>query len=154
MNASILGLCVLLTAAQSPAPQKRVESPATSGVKADAEVIALSKDKWRWMSERNVDALAALFHDEAVFVHMGATMSKTQELGVIKGGGIQYKHVDIQDASVRFIGDTAILLNRIRLVAVVGGNEVTNPFMVTEVYVRQNGAWKLGSLSFTRLLTP
>jgi hypothetical protein len=38
------------------------------------------------------------------------------------------------------------------LLAVVGGNEVTNPFMVTEVYVQQSGAWKLGSLSFTRLL--
>ena len=25
--------------------------------------------------------------------------------------------------------------------------------MVTEVYVQQNGTWKLGSLSFTRLLT-
>ena len=106
------------------------------------------------MSERNVDSLAALFHDEAVFVHMGATMSKTQELDVIRSGGIQYKHVDIQDVSVRFIGTTAILLNRIRLVAVVGGNEVTNPFVVTEVYVQQGGTWKLGSLSFTRLLTP
>ena len=40
---------------------------------------------------------------------------------------------------------------RIRLVAVVGGNEVTNPFVVTEVYVQQGGTWKLGSLSFTRL---
>ena len=35
---------------------------------------------------------------------------------------------------MRVIGTTAILLNRIRLVAVVGGNEVTNPFVVTEVY--------------------
>ena len=106
------------------------------------------------MSERNVDSLSALFHEEAVFVHMGATMSKRQELDVIKGGGIQYKNIDIQEVSVRFIGATAILLNRIRLVAVVGGNEVTNPFVVTEVYVQQDGAWKLGSLSFTRLLTP
>lgn len=91
------------------------------------------------MSERNVDALGALFHDNVVFVHMGATMSKAQELQVIRTGGIQYKHVEIQDASVRFIGETAILLNRIRLVAVAGGNEVTNPFVVTEVYVRLDG---------------
>jgi hypothetical protein len=69
-------------------------------------------------------------------------------------GRRQYKTVEIQEASVRFIGSTAILLNKIRLVAVVGGNEVTNPFVVTEVYVRQNGAWVLGSLSFTRLVTP
>ena len=106
------------------------------------------------MSERKVDSLAALFHEEAVFVHMGATMSRNQELDVIRSGRIQYKNVEIQEASVRLVGTTAILLNRIRLVAVVGGNEVTNPFVVTEVYVQQNGTWKLGSLSFTRLMTP
>jgi hypothetical protein len=92
------------------------------------------------------------FLEEAVFVHMGGTMSKNQELDVIRSGGIQYKNVEIQEVSVRFIGTTAILLNKIRLVAVVGGNEVTNPFVVTEVYVQQSGTWKLGSLSFTRLL--
>ena len=106
------------------------------------------------MMERNVDSLAALFHEQAVFVHMGATIDKTQELDVIKSGGIVYKNVEIQDTSVRLIGTTAIVLSKIRLVAVVGGNEVTNPFMVTEVYVQQGGTRKLASLSFTRLLTP
>ena len=121
----------------------------------EQEVIHLSKEKWRWMSECKVDSLAALFHEKAVFVHMGATMTKDQELEVIKSGGIHYKDVDIQEVSVRFIGTTtAILLNKIRLVAVVGGNEVTNPFVVTEVYVQQSGTWTLASLSFTRLLTP
>ena len=121
----------------------------------EQEVINLSKEKWRWMSERNVDTLDALFHEKAVFVHMGGSWGKEQELEIIKSGGIHYKDVDIQEASVRFIGaTTAILLNKIRLVAVVGGNEVTNPFVVTEVYVQQDGSWKLASLSFTRLLTP
>jgi hypothetical protein len=119
------------------------------------EVINLSKEKWRWMSEREVDSLDALFHEEAVFVHMGGTMSRDQELEVIRSGAIHYKEVDIQEVSVRFIGTTtAILLNKIRLVAVVGGNEVINPFVVTEVYVQQSGTWTLASLSFTRLLTP
>lgn len=124
-------------------------------LKSEQEVINLSKEKWRWMSERNIDFLATLFHKEAVFVHMGGTMSKDQELDVIRSGAIHYKDVDIQEASVRFIGTTtAILLNKIRLVAVVGGNEVTNPFVVTEVYVQQSDTWTLASLSFTRLLTP
>jgi hypothetical protein len=123
--------------------------------KSEQEVIHLSREKWRWMSERKVDSLEALFHEEAVFVHMGGTMSKEQELEVIRSGAIHYKDVDIQEVSVRLIGaTTAILLNKIRLVAVVGGNEVTNPFVVTEVYVQQNGTWTLGSLSFTRLLSP
>jgi 4-carboxymuconolactone decarboxylase len=118
------------------------------------KVIQLSKDKWRWMSERKMDSLEALFHEKAVFVHMGATMPKEQELDVIKSGRIQYKDIDIQEASVQFIGTTAILLNKILLVAIVGGNEVTNPFVVTEVYVNESDAWMLASLSFTRLLTP
>jgi hypothetical protein len=121
---------------------------------SEQEIFSLSREKWRWMSERKADSLADLFHEEAVFVHMGATMSKNQELDVIRSGAIQYKNVEIQEASVRFIGTTAILLNKIRLIAVVGGNEVTNPFVVTEVYVPQSGAWRLASLSFTRLLTP
>lgn len=72
---------------------------------------------------------------------------------MIKSGGIHYKKADIHEVSVNIIGTTAILLNRITLLAIVGGNEVTNPFMVTEVYVQQEGSWKLASLSFTRLLT-
>ena len=58
---------------------------------------------------------------------------------------------EILEVSVKLIGTSAILSIRIRLVAVVGGKEVTNPFVVTEVYVQQGGTWKLGSLSFTSL---
>jgi len=120
----------------------------------EQEVINLSKEKWRWMSERKVDSLDALFHEKAVFVHMGGSWGKEQELEIIKSGGIHYKQADIHEVSVKIIGATAILLNRITLLAVVGGNEVTNPFVVTEVYVQQEDSWKLASLSFTRLLTP
>jgi hypothetical protein len=120
----------------------------------EQEVINLSKEKWRWMSERTVNSLAALFHEKGVFVHMGGSWGKEQELDIIKSGGIHYKKADIHEVSVNIIGTTAILLNRITLLAVVGGNEVINPFMVTEVYVQQDGSWMLASLSFTRLLTP
>lgn len=121
---------------------------------SEQEIITLSKHKWDWMSACETDKLELLFHDKAVFVHMGATMSKEQELEVIKKGRIHYKDVDIQEVSVRFVSETtAILLNKIQLIAVVGGNEVTNPFMVTEVYIKQNEVWILASLSFTRLLT-
>lgn len=127
-------------------------APVAPGANDERELLALSRAKWRLMAERNVDSLAALFHDQAVFVHMGGTMSRAQELETIRSGAIQYKQADIQAASVRFAGTTAIVLNTIRLLAVVGGNEVVSPFEVTEVYVRDGGSWKLASLSFTRLL--
>lgn len=116
------------------------------------ELTDLSKLKWQWMAEQNVDSLAALFHDEAVFVHMGATFTKNQELDVIKNKGIIYKNADIQDISIRVIDNVAIVLDKIRLTAIVGGNEVVNPFMVTEVYLKIDNRWRLASMSFTRLL--
>lgn len=120
----------------------------------EQEIINLSKEKWDWMSERKVDTLDALFHEKSVFVHMGGSWGKEQELDIIKSGGIHYKKADIHEVSVNIIGETAVLLNQITLLAVVGGNEVTNPFMVTEVYVQQDSNWQLASLSFTKLLTP
>lgn len=152
IKAMILAICLLAIVAPTSYAQSSKAAPPTAN--AEQELLSLSKQKWDWMSERNVDALAALFHEQSVFVHMGATMSKTQELDVIKSGQIQYKKADIQEASVRFFGSTAIVLTKMRLLAVVGGNEVTNPFMVTEVYVQEGGVRKLASLSFTRLLTP
>lgn len=119
---------------------------------AEQEVIDLSKEKWQWMSEKNADLLEDLFHEKAVFVHMGGSWGKEREINVIKSGGIWYKKADIHEVSVNIIDNTAILLNRIDLLAEVGGNEVTNPFEVTELYVKQDGTWKLGSLSFTKLM--
>jgi hypothetical protein len=133
--------------ATAPAP-----APAITISPAEQQVVDLSAQKWLWMSERNVEALDALFDDKAVFVHMGGSMTKAQELGVISGGMIQYTKADIESVTINIIDDTAIVLSKLRLLAVVGGNEVTNPFMVTEVYVRKGQAWKLGSLSFTRLM--
>ena len=119
----------------------------------EENIINLSNLKWQWMSEKNVDSLANLFHEKSVFVHMGGSWGKEQEVNIIKNGGIWYKKADIQDVSVKIIDNTAIVLSKITLLAVVGGDEVTNPFIVTEVYINENNKWKLGSLSFTRLLS-
>ncbi|MBP7397563.1 MAG: nuclear transport factor 2 family protein, partial [Flavobacterium sp.] len=139
MKKSILGLLMLMLFTSNSFAQN------ASG--AEQEIIALSKQKWQWMADKDVDKLTPLFDDKSVFVHMGGSWGKTQEINVIKGGGIHYKKADILEVSVNIIGNTAILLNKITLLAVVGGNEVTNPFIVTEVYVKENTTWKLGSLS-------
>lgn len=120
----------------------------------EQEIIDLSKQKWDWMSDRKLDELAELFHENAHFVHMSRTMTKDAELEVIRTGDIHYKDVDIEEVSVDFVTDsTAILLNKIVLGAVVRDQEVSNPFVVTEVYVKQDTAWRLANMAFTKLVT-
>ena len=120
----------------------------------EQQVTQLSKQKWQWMADKNVKSLETLFHERSMFVHMGGSWGKSQEINVIKGGTIWYKKAEVYSVTVNIFDNTVILLNDIDLVAVVGGNEVINPFMVTEVYVNENGQWKMGSLTFSKLMRP
>jgi hypothetical protein len=129
------------------------ETPAVP-TKEEQEVLDLSKTKWRWMADKDLPKLDGLFDEKAVFVHMSGKWGKANEMDVIKSGRIWYKKAEVYSAAVNLFGDTAILLTDIDLGAVVGGNEVVNPFMVTEVYLKQNGTWKMGSLSFSTQRRP
>lgn len=152
---SLLPMQALL-AQQTPPPPPPTETikTATNHTPTEQQVIDLSKNKWDWMADKKIDSLATLFDDRAMFTHMGGTWGKTQELATIKSGGIWYKKATIHAVDVRVFGDTAIVLEDMDLEAVVGSRTVTNAFMVTEVYTRQAGDWRLAQLTFSRLLRP
>ena len=155
MKQVIFVMFLSLTGMQLLHAQAKLPNQATSSTtKEEQELLDLSKTKWTWMADKNVEALNGLFNENCVFVHMGGSWGKTQELATIKSGGIWYKKAAVYGASVNIFGNTAILLNDIDLLAVVGGNEVTHAFMVTEVYIKESGKWKMGSLTFSTLLRP
>jgi hypothetical protein len=157
VKAKIIGLLLLIMSVQSSfaqQPPTETIKTSTNNTPEQQEIINLSKKKWDWMANKNSDSLNVLFDDKSMFVHMGGSWGKTQELATIKNGGIWYKKAEVYGVIVNIIDNTAILLNDIDLVAEVGGHEVTNPFMVTEVYIKENGKWKMGSLTFSHLLRP
>lgn len=118
----------------------------------EKEIKELSKVKWEWMAEKNVDKLATLFDDRSKFVHMSGSWKKERELEIIKTGSIWYKNADVHDVAVEVFGDdTAIVWNRITLTAHVRGNDVTNEFTVTEVYKKRSDEWKLLDLTFSKV---
>lgn len=141
MKRFMLGLALLVACAQGVSAQDHT--------RVEQEIIDLSATKWRWMSERNVDSLAALFHAKAKFVHMSGTWGTDAEIEIIRSGSIHYKQADVHDVVVEMFDDTGILWNRITLLAVVRGNEVSNEFTVTEVYRKQANDWKLLALTFS-----
>ena len=155
MKKSILALFIIImqsSFAQQP-PTETIQT-ATNNTPEQQEIINLSKQKWQWMSDKKVDCLNMLFYYKSMFINMGGSWVKEQEINTIKSGGIWYKKAEIYSVIVNMFGNTAILLNDIDLVAEVGGNTVTNPFMVTEVYLKENGKWKMGSLTFSHLMRP
>lgn len=154
MKKILLSIVVIMSIQFVQAQPHETIQTAANQTPEQQELIKLSKQKWDWMSEKNVDSLNVLFDSKSMFIHMGGTWGKEPEMATIKSGGIWYKKAAIYSVVVNIFGNTAILLNDIDLVAVVGGNEVVNPFMVTEVYIKENNKWKMGSLTFSHLMRP
>ena len=113
------------------------------------EIKALSLAKWQWMADKDIAKLTPLFHPQAKFVHMSGTWNTSRELDIIQSGSIWYKKADIKDTAIELMGNTAIVWNRITLHAVVGGNEVSTEFTVTEVYQQEDSTWQLLALTFS-----
>jgi hypothetical protein len=146
MKLSMLGLCLIISTVVSSLAQ----TPGTTTyTKEEQELIILSKDKWQWMADKNIEKLTPLFHDESQFVHMSGTWKKDEELEIIKSGSIWYKKADVKDVAIELIDDTAILWSRITLTAFVRGSDVVTEFTVTEVFKKQKKDWKLLALTFS-----
>jgi hypothetical protein len=145
MKASIIGLAIFILIVQWSYAQQTKENPAA----AEKELIQLSKDKWQWMADKNVDKLKTLFDDKSKFVHMSGTWKKDEELEIIRTGSIWYKKADVHDVAVEIFEDIAVVWNRLTLIAVVRGSDALNEFTVTEVYKKQASEWKLLALTFS-----
>ena len=140
MRTLVIGIFLLLLSVPSFAQEATVEQ----------EIKDLSKAKWQWMADKDVDKLANLFHDKSKFVHMSGSWKKDRELEIIKTGSIWYKNAEVHDVAVEVFGDdTVVLWNRITLTAHVRGNDVENEFTVTEFYKKEGEDWKLLDLTFS-----
>lgn len=117
--------------------------------KEEQTVMQLSKNKWEWMAEKDVDKLKELFDAKAKFVHMSGTWKTEEELEIIKTGSIWYKKATVHDSAIEMSGNTAIVWNRITLESVVRGNDAKVEFTVTEVYQKQKKEWKMLALTFS-----
>lgn len=149
MKKLIIGLFVIASLQYSLAQENKTNRVVKNYTETEQEIIQLSKDKWQWMADKNVDKLESLFDNKSKFVHMSGTWKKDEELDIIKTGRIWYKYAKIHDVSVEVFKKTAIVWNRISLEAIVRGNVVVTEFTVTETYQKQGKYWKLLALTFS-----
>jgi len=70
MRTKIIGLILFSISAHSSYAQQ-------NNTPEQQELINLSKQKWDWMANKNVDSLNVLFADKSMFVHMGGSWGKT-----------------------------------------------------------------------------
>lgn len=142
----IILACCLLLATQSGIYAQTSDNKVTP---AEQEIRNISKEKWLWMADKNLEKLDALIHQQSKFVHMTGTWKKAEELEIIKTGSIWYKQAKVHDVAVELVDDMATVWSRITLIAVVRGADAVNEFTVTEMYKKQKGNWQLMALTFS-----
>ncbi len=95
------------------------------------KLLKLSKDIWKATLDEDVETLNKLIHHDCKFVHMGVTLKHDEEVGCF--------------------GDTYVVLTKMKLTAIVKGNEAINDFVVTEVYKEFDNEIKMISLAYTKI---
>ena len=118
---------------------------------AEAHPFAdLSQQIWDLMAVKDADALKDIFHPNAMFVHMGGYWGTEQELMIIGQGFIHYKHAEVYGVDVKQVNENNwTVYSTIKMESIVGGNEVTTPFFVTQTFTREDGKWLLTAMVFT-----
>ena len=84
MKSLIITAFLLLTGVVGASAQENAKTFTAE----EQAIVELSNNKWNWMSEKNVEKLAELFHENSQFVHMGGYWGKQEELNTIRTGDI------------------------------------------------------------------
>ena len=114
-------------------------------------VLEVSKKLWEATMRQDVTMLSEIIDPKANFVHMGITFNAEQEIKVVGSGEIVYKNIQFDKTESVDFGKIVIVYTKMILDAEVQGKDVTNPFVVTEVYLDTDVGYKLASLSYTRI---
>ena len=63
------------------------------------EILALSKEKFRWKTEGKIELIADLFDDELVFVHItGNITTKKEWINQLKSKSFVYNKIVLKEA--------------------------------------------------------
>jgi len=103
----------------------------------------------------DVAGLGAMMTDDLTWTHSNANVeSKAQFLEAIRSGKYKYKSMTFDDRKVRLHGDTAIVSGTCRVLVTTDGREIDIKLRFTELYVKQQGAWKQAMWQSTRVPDP
>lgn len=90
-------------------------------------ILALETRRYAAMTSNDLDALAALFHDDLVYTHSsGLVDTKASYLESLRSGRTRYLEVEQREQHVRLLGDVALVrgASHIEVDVTVNGEKV------------------------------
>lgn len=143
---------LLATLAGLVAPLASAE---TKPAGAAAAVLAAQDQRFAATIAGDTAALAAMMADDLSYTHSSAvTETKAEFLEALKSGKYVYREIKPGERRVRVWSDAAVVSGPAHVVIEPGGKRTEIDLYFSELYVRQNGRWRMALWHSTRLPVP
>jgi ketosteroid isomerase-like protein len=109
----------------------------------EQEILALEEKRCAAMTACDVDALAAMLHDDLVYTHSsGVVDDKASYLGAIRSGKTRYHGIRRAAERVRAYGDTALVTGNADIEVDVNGQRKSLRLCYLDVWARTPQGWR------------
>lgn len=128
-------------------------SAAAGGI--EQAVIAAQDARVAATIAADVGKLAAMTTDDLSYTHSNAVVeSRADFLEGLRSGTYDYHALSFEERRVRVFGDGAAVTGTCLVRVSVGGREIEVRLRFTELYVKQDGVWKMALWQSTRVPDP
>jgi hypothetical protein len=127
---------------------------AGSAAAGDTEesVLAAQDKRFALTAGGDLDELAGMLTNDMNYTHStGAVDSKGQFLDSLQSGRVRYVSITPEERTVRLYGDAAVVQGVAHVLVQVSDRDVDVRLRFTELYVRQDGTWKMALWHSTKV---
>jgi ketosteroid isomerase-like protein len=124
----------------------RAQGTAKSQTSADIEeeVLKVEHEKDQAMQKGDVTTLDRIYADKLIFVNpRGQVLSKAQRLAEVRPGNLDYVNFKRGDYTLHVYGNTVVLTGLSSSLVHYHGNLIRTPRQFMQVYVKENGQWRM-----------
>jgi hypothetical protein len=101
---------------------------------------------------RDADTAAALLDDRFALTSSLGTGLRVDKNAWLEGlGRIDTEELEARDVQAEVFGDVGVALWRMDWRARLGGDDLSGPYLVSDVWLRRDGGWRLRWRSWARL---
>ena len=116
------------------------------------QVIKQSRLFWDALEKSDTNTMRAICDPGCFFVHIGGNADLDREMECFEKNIFQPTEIIIHGQEVKSFGDTAVVISDVDYGLLLDNKPTTHHFTTTEVFQKQNEAWKMIQFTFTALV--
>lgn len=141
MTTAVVFFLALCVAGQGPPPTQKEKPGSTGSIEEHLKKLEVERNQAMVRGDTaTLDRTTA--DDYTVINPSGQLGNKAQMLADIRSGDLKYQAIEVEDVTVRFYGDAAILSGRRTVKGQHRGKDISGKDRFTRVYVKRNAQWR------------